>query len=114
MNTAFYEVELAEAEIERNEPVIARLFILRYANLRMLELYYNFFTKCSQVNEVEELEKHTDSLYLPFPEKEPEDCIQPAEWERLRSKDCTYSFTTDAVGIFFPGDAVTSTKNTTR
>ena len=48
----------------------------------------------------------TYSLYLALAEKELEDCIRPkmkAKWERLRSKDCTDSFTADAVGAkFFP------------
>ena len=46
----------------------------------------------------------TDSLYLALAEKELESCIRPEvkeDWERLRSKDCTESFTADAVGNFF-------------
>ena len=39
----FYEVELAKAEIEHREPIIVGFFILQYAELIMLELYYNFF-----------------------------------------------------------------------
>ena len=38
-----YEVELAKAEVEHKEPVVVGFFILQYANLGMLELYYNFF-----------------------------------------------------------------------
>ena len=38
-----YEVELVKSEIEHREPIIAGFFILQYAKLRMLELYYNFF-----------------------------------------------------------------------
>ena len=47
----------------------------------------------------------TDSVYLPLAQTELEDCIRPelrAEWEQMRSKDCTYSFTADAVENFFP------------
>ena len=38
-----YEVELVKPEIEHREPIIVGFFILQYAKLRMLELYYNFF-----------------------------------------------------------------------
>ena len=40
-----YEVELVKPEIEQREPIIVGFFILQYAKLRMLELYYNFFKK---------------------------------------------------------------------
>ena len=36
-----YEVELVKSEIEHIEPIIVGIFILEYAKLRMLELYYN-------------------------------------------------------------------------
>ena len=100
-----YEVELAKAQIEHKEPIIVGLFILQYAKLRMLELYYNFFTKLCDVNKFEELEMDTDSLYLALAEKELEDCIRPetkAEWQKLRSNDCVDSFTADAVANCFP------------
>ena len=37
-----YEVELAKSQYEHREPIIVGFFILQYAKLRMLELYYNF------------------------------------------------------------------------
>ena len=40
-----YEVELVKSEIEQREPSNVGFFILQYAKLRMLELYYNFFKK---------------------------------------------------------------------
>ena len=40
-----HEVELVKSEIEQREPIIVGFFILQYAKLRMLELYYNFFKK---------------------------------------------------------------------
>ena len=105
VNTSLYEVELAKAEIEHRKPIIVGFFILQYAKLRMLELYYNFFTRFCDVNKFEELEMDTDSLYLTLAEKELEDCIRPemrAEWQSLRSNDCVDSFTADAVANFFP------------
>ena len=38
-----YEVELVKSEIEHREPIIVGFFILQYAKLRLLELYYSFF-----------------------------------------------------------------------
>ena len=105
VNNSLYEVELAKAQIEHKEPIIVGFFILQYAKLRMLELYYNFFTRFCDVNNFEELEMDTDSLYLALAEKELEDCIRPemrAEWQRLRSIDCVDNFTADAVTNFFP------------
>ena len=105
VNNSLYEVELAKAQIEHQEPIIARFFILQYAKLRMLEQYYNLFTRFCHVNKFEKLEMDTDSLYLTLAEKELEDCIRPemrAEWQSLRSNDCVDSFTADAVANFFP------------
>ena len=64
-----YEVELAKAEIEHREPIIVGFFILQYAKLRMLELYYNFIDRFCDINKFEELEMDTDSLYLALSEK---------------------------------------------
>ena len=105
MNNSSYEVELAKAQIEHTEPIIVRFFILQYAKLRMLELYYNFFTRFCDVNKCEDLEMDTDSLDLALAENELEDCIRPemrAEWQRLISNDCVDIFTADAVANFFP------------
>ena len=105
VNNSLYQVELAKAQIEHKEPIIVGFFILQYAKLRMLELYYNFFTKLCDVNKFEELEMDTDSLYLALAEKELEDCIGPemkAEWQRLQSEDCVDSFTADVAANFLP------------
>ena len=69
MNNSLYEFELAKAEIEHKKPIIVGFFILQHAKLRMLELYYNLFTRFCDVNMIEELEKDTDSLYLLLPRK---------------------------------------------
>ena len=105
VNNSLYEVELTKAQIEHREPIIVGFFILQYAKLRMLELYYNFFTRFCDVNKFEELEMDTDSLYLALAKKELEDCIRPemrVEWQKWRSNDCVDNFTADAVAIFFP------------
>ena len=105
LNNSLYEVELAKAEIEHKQPIIVGFFILQYAKLRMVQLYYNFFTRFCDVNKLEGLEMDTDSLYLALAEKKLEDCIRPemrAEWLKLRSNDCVDNFTADAVAYFFP------------
>ena len=43
INGHLYEAELVKAETEHRDPIIGGFFILQYAKLRMLELYYNFF-----------------------------------------------------------------------
>ena len=105
MNKSLYELELARAQIEDKELIIVGFFILQYAKPRMLELYYNFFTKLCDVSKFEELEMDTDSLYLALAEKELEDCRRPemrAEWQKLQSNGCVDNFTADAVANFFP------------
>ena len=105
LNNSLYEVELAKAQIEHKEPIIVGFSILQYAKLQMLELYYNFFTRFYDVNNFEELEMDTDSLYLALAEKKLKDCIRPemsAEWQKLRSNDCVDKFTADAVANFLP------------
>ena len=104
-NTSLYEGELAKAQIEHKESIIVGFFILQYAKLRKLELYYNFFIKFCDVNKFEELETDTNSLYLALAEKELEDCVRPemrAECQGLQSNDSVDSFTVDAVANFFP------------
>ena len=105
MTNSLSEVETAKAQIEQKEPIIVGFFILQYAKLGRLELYYNFFTRFFDVHKFEELEMDRYSLYLAVAEKELEDCIRPemtAEWQRLRWNDCVDSFTADVAANFFP------------
>ena len=39
------ELELLKSTFEHREPIISGFFLLQYAKLRILELYYNFFDK---------------------------------------------------------------------
>ena len=54
VNNSLYEVELAKAQIEHKEPIIVGFFILKYAKLQRLELYYIFFDRFCDVNKFEE------------------------------------------------------------
>ena len=61
-----YEEELFKEFIEHREPIFDGFFILQYAKLRMLELYYNFFDKFCDVNN---LKCWRLTLYLAFAEE---------------------------------------------
>ena len=101
----FYEVELVKSTIEHREPNIVGFFMLQFAKLRMLELYYNFFDKFCDISKLEELEMDSDSLCLALAEEELDDFILPskrAEWIERRSKDCRDDFRADAKNNFFP------------
>ena len=105
INDQLYEVKLVKAEIEHKEPIIVGFFILQYAKLRMLKLYYNFFERFCDVNKFEELEMDTDSLYLALSEKELYDCIweeSKTEWEIMRTENGQDDFTANATTNFFP------------
>ena len=105
VNNSLYVVELAKAEIEHKEPIIVRFFILQYAKLHMLELYYNSITSFCDVHKFEVLEMGTDSLSFVPAGKELEHCMRlemRAEWQKLWSIECVDSFTADAVAEFFP------------
>ena len=100
-----YKVELVKSENELREPISVGFVILQYAKLRVLELYYNFYKKLCDTDKYEELEMDTDSLYLALSAENLEDVILPkkrAEWDQLRSKDCTEHFTANATDNFFP------------
>ena len=112
-NDQLNEVKMAKAEIEHREPIIVGFFILQYAKLRMLELYYNFFEGFCDVNKFEELEMDIDSLYLALSEKELYNCCREdskSEWGVLRTEYCKDHFTANATTNFFPRTC--STKHT--
>ena len=99
------EVKLAKSKIEHREPIIVGFFILQYAKLRILELYYSFFDRFCDVNKFEELEMDTGSLYLALAHENLYDCIRLAkkqEWEAFRQQDCNDSFQAVAIQGFFP------------
>ena len=105
INDQLYEVELVKSEIEHKEPIIVGFFILRYAKLRMLQLYYNSFDKYCDVIKFEELDMDTDSLCLALSDQDLYDCIRPAMkkvWNSLRSGDYTDKFSAHSTTTFFP------------
>ena len=84
VNTSFFEVELKNAQVEHKESIIVRFFILQYAKLRILELYYNFFTKLCGVNKFEKLERTHIRCILLLPRKNRK-IVSELKWERKGS-----------------------------
>ena len=108
-----YAVKFVKSEIEHREPIIFGISILQYAELRKLELHYNFFEKFRNTEMYEELGKDIDSLYIALLEENLEDFILPEkwnEWEAIRSRDCTDSFTANATGNFLRRTCCTAHK----
>ena len=100
----FSRLSLRKADIEHREPIIVGFFILQYAELRMFEFYYNFFTKLCDADQYK-TEIVTGSLYFALAENELYECIRiekRREWELLLNKYCSDSFTADACIYFFP------------
>ncbi len=100
-----YEISSAKPIVQHNEPIVVGFFILQYAKLRMLELYYNFFVRYCEPNLYEEIEMDTDSLYLALGKENIEECIRPdmkQKWQRYRSFDCCNTFKADEFSNFFP------------
>ena len=71
------------------------------------------FSKFCDTDKYAEIELDTDSLELALSEENLEDVILPkkrAEWDQLRSKDCTDNFTANATDNFSPELAVMPTR----
>ena len=112
-----YDVELVKPEIEDRKRINVGFFILQHAKQRILELYYSFCKKFCDTDKYEELEMDSDSLYLALSAETLEDVILPekrAEWDKLRSKDCTDNFTANATDNFSPELVVIPTRKMIR
>ena len=105
LNDDLYETESVKADVKHKEPIIVGFFILQYAKLRMLELYYNFFQKFCDFNFFEEMEMDTDSLYLALAHDSLENCIKQDKrevWNNIRMNDCSSTFAASSSNNFFP------------
>ena len=103
---SIYEVTSAKCRIQHKEPIIVGFFILQYAKLRMLELYYNFLDRFCDNSMFEEIEMDTDSLYMAIGGDGIDALItdprKKEEWQTIRSNDCREDFEADATNNFFP------------
>ena len=80
-------------------------FFLTIRKTEKVGTLVQFLQKICDTEKNEELEMDTDSFYLALSEENLEDVIIPkkrAEWDQLRSKDCTYDFTANGTDNFFP------------
>ena len=71
--------------------LIVGFFILQYAKLRMLELYYNFLDRFCDKSMFCEMEMDTDSLYMAIAADDIEGLItdihKKLDWHEIREKD---------------------------
>ena len=91
--------------MNHKEPINIGFFILKIAELRLLELYYNFFDEFCNFNSFEEMEMDTDSLYLALSQLSLEDCVNPEMkevWINIRQEGCSNSFSANSSSNFFP------------
>ena len=105
LNDNVYEIESLKAYVEHKVHMTKGFFIQEYAKLRMLELFYSFFQKFCIFNSFDELELHTESLYIAVAHDLFEDCITPEmreNWNNIRINDCSNTFAADSGNIFFP------------
>ena len=115
INGHLHKVELAKSEFQHKESLSLGFLILQNAELRKLELFYNFFVKNDPRDTVkyEEKEMDTDSLCLAIAEKELCDrkrIDKTQEWDLLRSRECENLFNGEACSKFFPVSAVLNKK----
>ena len=85
LNNSMYQVELATAQMEYEEPIISGFLFHQNAELRLLELYYNFFHQLRWRKQVRRFgNEFEESLYLALVKKELEVCVKPeilAQWD---------------------------------
>ena len=102
--SSIYEVEMVKSEVNHKEPIIVGFFILQYAKLTMLQLFYIFFQLFCDSQKYELIEMDTDSLYMALSEDKIEDLIRPEMklmWEMNRENDCRDDFRADEHYNFF-------------
>jgi hypothetical protein len=105
ISSNLFEIVSTKNTIRHKEPIVLGFFILQYAKLRMLELYYNFLDRFCDVSLFEELEMDTDSLYLALGKPLLVECIRGnmlPEWNYMRANDHNDNFTADSMSNFLP------------
>jgi hypothetical protein len=109
-----FEITSAKSKTIHKEPIVVGFFILQFAKLRMLELYYNFLDKFCDKSKFEEIEMDTDSLYMAISVDTINDLVftmrnncthltdTQLQWLEMRSRDCRDDFEADPECNFFP------------
>ena len=94
---------MVKPEVNHKEPIIVGFFILQYAKLTMLQLFYNFLQLFCDSQKYELIEMDTDSLFMALSEDKVE-LIRPEMklmWEMNRENDCRGDFRADEHYNFF-------------
>ena len=73
----YYEIEKDKKSLRMNLPIQLGYFILQYAKLRMLQLYYDFMLKFVNRDDFEYCEMDTDSAYMALAGPSLESVIKP-------------------------------------
>ena len=73
----YYEIEKDKKSLRMNLPIQIGYFILQYAKLRMLQLYYDFMLKFVNRDDFEYCEMDTDSAYMALAGPSLESVIKP-------------------------------------
>ena len=103
--SSIYEVEMVKSEVNHQKPISVGFFILQYAKLAMLHLFYNFFQLFCDFQKYELIEMDTDSLFMAVNEDKVEELIRPElklMWEMNRENSCRDDFRADEHYKFFP------------
>ena len=82
-----HEVEKTKKEINLDLPIHIGVFILSYAKLQILELYYDFLDYYLLHEEFELLEMDTDSDYLGITSENVEDLIKSERHEEFEREN---------------------------
>ena len=96
---------MVKSEVNHKEPIIVDFFILQYAKLTMLQLFYNFFQQFCGSQKYELIKMATDSLCMSLSEDKVEELMRPEMkliWEMNRENDCKDGSRADEHYNFFP------------
>ena len=96
---------MVKSEVEHREPIIVGLFILQYAKLTELQLFYKFSEQFCDPQKYELIKMDTDSLYMALSEEKVADLIRPEmkiQWQMNRENDCREDIRGDEHYGFFP------------
>ena len=103
--SSIYEAEMVKSEVTPKEPITVGFFILQYAKLTMLQLFYNFFQLFCDSQKYELIERYRHSLYIALSDDKVEELIRPEMklmWEMKRENDCRDDFRADEHYNQFP------------
>ena len=99
-----FEVETVKSEVNHKEPSFVGLFILQYAKLAMLQLFYNFFQLFCDSQKYALIEMDTDTFYMALSEDYVEKLIRSETklmCEMNRENNCRDDFRAEEHYNFF-------------